>query len=158
MQRWPHRQIILLGSSFGATVILSTRFKEPLTYALLGPLTNLRSLRNSLVRVPSGEDDLYHLLKSGYAHVYRGLSQADWVDFLRGRSAVNPRVRVRFLKNKRIMLFQGTLDRVVHVRDTRSYVKRLTAKGLLAKMLLVPKAQHGADLERRSLTLLNKLL
>ena len=149
-KEWAHDDMILLGSSFGGGVILSSRMKDPLIFVLLAPVTELRNVKDSLVFLPSGTDDLFHLLSKGYANVYRGLTEEDWSNFLDGKTLINPERNVENLKNKRMIFVQGTDDEVILSKHTYEYVTMLKDSGIDARFISVENAGHGGDLEEKS--------
>ncbi len=81
---WSSENVIFMGSSFGGGVILSSHIKDPLTFVLLAPVTDIKKIKESAVILPSGDDDIYTLIANGYANVYRGLTKKDWTNFMNG--------------------------------------------------------------------------
>lgn len=152
-KEWAHDNIILLGSSFGGGVILSSHIKASLTMVLLAPVTKLQYIKDSLFILPSGADDLFHLLSEGYANVYRGLTEKDWVNFLEGKTLINPKKNINNLKNKNLLFVQGTNDEVIQSKHTAEYVKELKAALVNVKLMLVPGAEHGGYLEEKAVQL-----
>ena len=157
-KEWTRGKVILLGSSFGGGVILSSRIKDPLTFVLLAPVTKLQRVRDSLITLPSGEDDLFHLLSGGYANVYRGLTKKDWRNFLDGKTLINPETNLDNLKNKELLFVQGTADDVIRSEHTGEYVEALQGKGVDAKIITVSGAGHGGDLEDKAVDSLVSVL
>lgn len=157
-KEWVHDDIILLGSSFGGGVILSSQIKDPLTLVLLAPVTKLQNVKDSLVILPSGTDDLFHMLLEGYANVYRGLTKKDWSNFLDGKTMINPEKNVNNLKNKKLIFVQGTEDDVILSKHTAEYVKMLQDSGANVKLIPVQNAGHGGDLEEKAVQTLVEIL
>ena len=157
-KEWVHDKIIFLGSSFGGGIILSSGIKDPLTFVLLAPVTKLQHLKDSLITLPSGEDDLFHLLSQGYANVYRGLTREDWGNLLGGKTLVNPEANVENLKNKGLLFVQGTADDVIRSEHTDEYVKGLQSKGVDARIITISGAGHGGDLEGNAIDSLVSVL
>ena len=155
---WGHEKIIFLGSSFGGGIILSSTIQEPLTFVLLAPVTKLKNIRDSLFMLPSGNDDLYQMISEGYPNVYRGLTKEDWVNFLNENTKINPEKNLPNLKNKDLLFVQGSKDNVIKDTDTTEYVKELENSGIKAKLILIPDAGHGGDLEDKSVQQLVKTL
>ncbi len=153
-KKWNCDEVIFMGSSFGGGVILSSKIKVPLTLVLMAPVTSLGTLKNSLVPLSSGEDDLFHLLKKGYTNVYRGLTNKDWQNFLHGKTLINPEANLDNLKNKKLIFLQGSSDTVIKSDDTNEFVKKLKIVGIQVKMLMIPGAGHGRDLEDKSVHIL----
>ena len=148
-KEWAHNQIIFLGSSFGGGVILSSYIKDPLTFVLLAPVTKLKHIKDSLLILPSGDDDLFHLLSEGYSNVYRGLTKKDWENFLNEKTLLSPKNNLNNLKNKKLLFVQGTDDDVIQSTHTVEYVKELQDKQIDAKCVSVSGAGHGGDLEEK---------
>jgi len=157
-KEWGCREIIIIGSSFGGGVILSSNIPDPLTFVLLAPITILKDVKDSLMILPSSKDDLYNLLSHGYSNVYRGLTEKDWHDFLDGNTSINPECNSGNLKNKKLLFIQGTSDKTILMDNTVNYVKTLQTKGIDAKIISIPEAGHGGDLEDKSIELLLKIL
>ncbi len=155
---WAHDEIILFGSSFGGGVILSSDIEDQLTYVLLAPVTKLKHIKDSVVLLPSGKDDLFNLLSQGYANVYRGLTELDWNNFLNGNTLINPESNLDNLINKKLLFIQGSSDKTVLPGDTESFVKELQDRGVNAKVISVDGAGHGSDLEDKSIELLKGML
>ena len=153
-KEWVHDNIILLGSSFGGGVILSSHIKDPLTFVLLAPVTKLQHIKDSLFTLSSGDDDLFHLLSEGYSNVYRGLTETDWRNFLNGKTLINPEKNIDNLKNKSLLFVQGTDDDVIQSIHTTEYVKILENAGVNLKLISVQKAGHGGDLEEKAVEIL----
>lgn len=157
-KEWAHDDVILLGSSFGGGVILSSRMKDPLTFVLLAPVTKLQNVRDSLILLPSGTDDLFHLLSKGYANAYRGLTEWDWSDFLGGKTLINPEKNIENLKNKKLIFVQGTDDEVILSEHTAEYVAMLKDSGVDAGLISIENAGHGEDLEEKAALMLLDVL
>lgn len=157
-KNWPCIEIIVLGSSFGGGVVLSSKIGDALTYVVLAPLTKLQNLRDSLVILPSGRDELYNLLSQGYTNVYRGLSEMDWQNFLNGNTLVNPENNFDNLKNKKVVFIQGTDDTVITHNDTNQYVEGLRSKGLNIELITIDNVGHGGELENKSIDKLIKIM
>ncbi|MCX6715768.1 MAG: prolyl oligopeptidase family serine peptidase [Candidatus Taylorbacteria bacterium] len=157
-KEWAHNEVIIMGSSFGGGVMLSSNIPDQLTYVLLAPVTRLKDAKDSLVILPSGNDDLYNLLRQGYSNVYRGLTEKDWHDFLNGNTSINPESNLSNLKNKRLLFIQGTSDKTILMNNTADYVKTLQTEGIDAKIITISEAGHGGDLEDKSIELLLKML
>ncbi|MFA5173222.1 MAG: prolyl oligopeptidase family serine peptidase [Candidatus Paceibacterota bacterium] len=149
-KEWEHKEIIFLGSSFGGGVILSSQIKEPLKFALLAPVTKIKNVKDSLVMLSSGEDDLFNLLTKGYANAYRGLNKKDWNRFLDGESLINPEKNTDNLKNKKLLFLQGTDDDVIFDKHTSEYVNNLKKAGVEVEFILISGAGHGGDLEEKA--------
>ena len=147
---WSCQKVVFLGSSFGGGVILSSTIKDALTFVLLAPVTKLKNIRDSLFMLPSRDDDIFHLLSKGYSNVYRGLTKEDWSNFLNENTKINPEKNVDNLKNKKLIFVQGSKDNVIKDTDTTEYVKELKNNNIEAKLLLIPDAEHGGDLEDKS--------
>lgn len=150
LKEWAHNDVIFLGGSFGGGVILSSRIQDPLTCVLLAPVTKLQNVRDSLVLLPSGVDDLFHLLSKGYANAYRGLTEVDWSDFLDGKTLISPEENIGNLKNKKLIFVQGTNDEVILSKHTVEYVAMLKGSGVDAKLISIENAGHGEDLEEKA--------
>lgn len=157
-KEWAHDDVILLGGSFGGGVILSGRMKDALTLVLLAPVTKLQNVRDSLVLLPSGTDDLFHLLSKGYANVYRGLTERDWANFLGGKTLVNPEKNIENLKNKKLIFVQGMDDDVILSTHTAEYVAMLKDSGVDAELMSIENAGHGEDLEEKAVQALANIL
>lgn len=155
---WPTQNIIFMGSSFGGGVVLSSRLEAPLTFVLFAPVTRLDNIKNSLVMLPSDEDDLFHLLSDGYRHAYRGLTKEDWTLFLGGHTLVNPENNLKALKNKRLLFVQGAKDQVIQSAHTDEFVAELQKKNIDARSIVLPEAGHGEELEEQSIGALVKVL
>ena len=153
-KEWVHDKIIILGSSFGGGVILSSNIKDPLTFALLAPVTKLQHVKDSLFILPSGVDDIFYLLSEGYANVYRGLTEKDWSNFLDGKTLINPEKNIDNLKNKKLLFVQGTDDEVIQSTHTAEYVKELQDAEVDVKLISVQGAGHGWDLEEKAVQIL----
>lgn len=153
-REWAHDNVILLGSSFGGGVILSSHIKDPLTFALLAPITKLKHVRDSLFILPSGGDDLFHLLSKGYANVYRGLTEKDWRNFLNEKTLICPEKNIENLKNKNLLFVQGTDDDVVQSVHTAEYVKILEDACVSVKLISIQGAGHGGELEEKAVQML----
>jgi len=153
-KEWVHDNIILLGSSFGGGVILSSHIKDPLTFVLLAPVAKLQYLKDSLFVLPSGDDDLFHLLSEGYSNVYRGLTKKDWFNFLNDKTLISPEKNINNLKNKNLLFVQGTDDDVIQSTHTAEYVKTLENTGVNVKLISIQKAGHGGDLEEKAVQIL----
>lgn len=153
-KEWAHDNIIFLGSSFGGGVILSSYIKEPITFVLLAPVTKLQNIKESLVILPSGNDDLFNLLSEGYYNAYRGLTEKDWHNFLNGKTLINPEKNIDNLKNKNLLFIQGTDDDVIQNTHTIEYVKQLQDTGISAKFISVQGSGHGGDLEEKAVHIL----
>ncbi|MDP3729773.1 MAG: prolyl oligopeptidase family serine peptidase [bacterium] len=149
-KKWTCDEVIFMGSSFGGGVVLSSKIKDPLTFILMAPVTSFGTLKNSLMPLSSGEDDLFHLLKEGYANVYRGLTKKDWQNFLNGKTLINPEANLENLKNKKLIFVQGSSDTVIKSDDTDEFVKKLEIAGVQPKLIMVPGAGHGGDLEDKA--------
>jgi len=157
-KKWAYNQVVLMGSSFGGGVVLSSQIQDPLTFVLLAPVTSLTHLKSSLVLLPSGDDDLFHLLLSGYSNVYRGLTKKDWENFLSGKTLVNPEANIKNLENKKLIFVQGSEDEVIRSNHTNEFVRILQNQGLQVKILTVAEAGHGSDLEDKTVdVILNEL-
>ena len=148
-KEWAHEKIIFLGSSFGGGVILSSHIKDALTFVLLAPVTKLQRIKDSLFILPSGNDDLFHLLSEGYARVYRGLTREDWHNFLDGKTLINPEENIENLKNKTLIFVQGTNDAVIRSVHTDEYVRNIQSIPINVKLIQVQGAEHGGDLEEK---------
>jgi|GEM_PF-3163548 len=157
-KEWSHDDIILMGSSFGGGVALSTRIIDSLTIVLLAPVTKLQNVKNSLLILPSGKDDLFNLLTQGYAEVYRGLNAEDWSNFLEGKTLINPESNMSNLKNKRLLFVQGSSDSVIQSEHTEEYFKLLQNNGIDAKLIKIANAGHGSDLEDKAFSSLMEML
>lgn len=157
-KEWAHDDIILLGSSFGGGVTLSSQIKDPLTFVLLAPVTKLQNIKDSLVILPSGTDDLFHMLLEGYANVYRGLTEKDWSNFLDGKTLINPGKNIDNLKNKKLIFVQGTDDDVILSKHTVEYVEILRESQVNIKFISVKNAGHGGDLEEKAVQTLVDIL
>ncbi|MEN9523965.1 MAG: hypothetical protein RL536_34 [Candidatus Parcubacteria bacterium] len=157
-KEWATDSIIFMGSSFGGGVILSSRIKDPLTFMLLAPVTDLKKIKESAVILPSGDDDIYNLIANGYANVYRGLSKKDWTDFMNGDSAINPEKNLDNLKNKRLIFVQGDKDKTIDHADTDEFVTRLKSHGINAEFVSIENAGHGSDLEDKSADAIAKMI
>ncbi len=155
---WPTEKVILMGSSFGGGVILSLDINDPLTLVLLAPLTEIKKIKDSVVILSSGDDDLFNLLSKGYANVYRGLSKSDWDNFLDGNTLINPEKTLESLKNKRLVFVQGRRDSIISHADTDRFVEKLKVNGFNTEFMTVEDAGHGADLEDKSVESLLKIL
>ena len=155
---WAHNEIILFGNSFGGGVILSSDIKDQLTCVLLAPVTKIKNIKDSVVVLPSGKDDLYSLLTDGYANVYRGLIESDWNNFLNGKTLINPENNFENLMNKKLLFVQGDSDTTILPVDTNNFVKELQNRGIDAKVVSVIDAGHGSDLEDKSIDLLKSML
>lgn len=155
---WKNEKIILMGNSFGGGVVLSSQLNDPLTFVLFSPVTKLGDVKHSLVKLASGEDDLFHLLKEGYRHAYRGLVSADWRNFLDGNTLINPERNVESLKNKELIFVQGDKDGVIQSTHTAEYVRDLKDKHIDSKLLTVTGAGHGSDLEYKAFQSVVKML
>jgi fermentation-respiration switch protein FrsA (DUF1100 family) len=155
---WAHDEIILFGSSFGGGVILSSDIEDPLTCVLLAPVTKIKNIKDSVVLLPSGKDDLFSLLSNGYAHVYRGLTELDWDNFLNGKTSINPENNFVNLKNKKLLFVQGSSDTTILSGDTEAFVEELQGQGVNAHIVTVHDAGHGSDLEDKSIELLKGML
>lgn len=153
-KEWAHDKIILLGSSLGGGVVLSSHIKDPLTFVLLASVTKLQHIKDSLFILPSGGDDLFHLLSEGYSNVYRGLTKKDWSNFLDGKTLINPEKNVDNLKNKNLLFMQGTDDDVIQSTHTAEYVKEIQDAGVNVKFISVQGAGHGGDLEEKAVQIL----
>ncbi len=153
-KEWVHDNIILLGSSFGGGVILSSRIKDPITFVLLAPVTKPQHIKDSLFILPSGSDDLFHLLSEGYANVYRGLIEKDWSNFLDGKTLINPEKNIDNLKNKNLLFIQGTDDGVIQSAHTDEYVKELQDARVNIKLISVQGGGHGGGLEEKAVQIL----
>lgn len=157
-KEWMHDNMILLGSSFGGGVILSSHIKDPLTFVLLAPVTKLQNVKDSLILLPSGTDDLFHLLSKGYANAYRGLTERDWADFLNGKTLINPEKNIENLKSKKMIFVQGTADDVILSTHTAEYVAMLKDSGVDAELISIENAGHGEDLEEKAVQALVNIL
>ncbi|MBU6232068.1 MAG: prolyl oligopeptidase family serine peptidase [Patescibacteria group bacterium] len=157
-KEWSAGSIVFMGSSFGGGVVLSTHIKDPLTFILLAPVADIKKIKESVVMLPSGNDDMYNLISKGYANVYRGLTKKDWMDFMNGESAINPDKNLGNLKNKRLVFVQGKKDTTVNHADTDEFVKKLRASGVNAEFVSVENAGHGSDLEDQSAEAIAKLI
>lgn len=157
-KEWSTDGIIFMGSSFGGGVILSSHIKDPLTFVLLAPVTDLTKIKESAVILPSGDDDIYSLLSHGYANVYRGLTKKDWTDFMNGDSPINPEKNLSNLKNKRLIFVQGDKDTTISHADTDEFVKKLKKNGLDVEFVSVENAGHGSDLEDQSTDAIVKMI
>ncbi len=153
-KEWQHDEVIFLGSSFGGGVILSSRIKEPLTFVLLAPVTKLEHIENSLFILPTGEDDLFHLLSNGYANAYRTLTKGEWLNFLHGKTLINPEKNTDNLKNKKLLFLQGTEDDVILSKHTAEYAEKLKKSGVSVKFISVQGAGHGGNLEEKAIQVL----
>lgn len=153
-KEWKHNKIIFLGSSFGGGVILSSCIKGPLTFVLLAPVTKLENVKDSLIKFSSGDDDLFRLLSEGYTNVYRGFNQKDWHNFLSGKTLINPEKNINNLKNKKLIVVQGTDDNVIQGAHTVEYVKELQNAQVNVKLLLIRDVGHGGDLEEKAAQIL----
>ncbi len=157
-KEWSTGNIIFMGSSFGGGVILSSHIKDPLTFILLAPVTYLKKIKDSAVILPSGDDDIYNLIRKGYANVYRGLTKEDWMDFMDGKSVINPEQNFENLRNKRLVFIQGKRDTTINHADTDEFVKKLKANGVNVEFVSVENAGHGSDLEDRSVDAIAKMI
>ena len=155
-KEWKHNEIIFLGSSFGGGVVLSSHIKDPLTFVLLAPVTKIKHLKESLFILPSGDDDLFYLLSNGYNNAYRGLKKKDWLNFLNGKTLINPEKNMNNLKNKKLIFFQGTDDDVILNKHTAEYVKDLKDNSINIKLTEIKKTKHGEDLEEKAILSLIK--
>lgn len=155
---WPTKEIIFMASSFGGGVILSSHIGDPLTFVLLAPVTDLKKIKESVVMLPSGEDDMFSLLKNGYSNVYRGLSKTDWQAFLDGNSIINPEKNLENLKNKRLIFVQGKDDTTIRHFDTEQYIQKLRKLGINVEFVIVENAGHGGDLEDKSAEVIIKTI
>ena len=149
-KEWKCNETIFIGSSFGGGVMLSSRIKDPLTFVLLAPVTKLQHVKDSLVMLSSGEDDIFHLLSEGYSNVYRGLTQEDWLNFLSGKTLINPEKNIDNLKNKKLIVAQGADDDVIQSEHTAEYVKELQNAQVNVNLLLIRGVGHGGDLEEKT--------
>lgn len=157
LRKWDTKKIILLGSSFGGGVVLSSRIRSPLQLVVLAPITNLNHLRKSLYILSTGDDDLYTLLTRGYKNVYRGLTRKDWNNFLAGKTLINPEKNIQNLKNKRLLIIQGAGDDVIMPIHTEQYVASLRDKKIDITSITIKGVSHGSTLEQAALRYLLKI-
>ena len=148
---WRCRKVVVVATSFGGVVALSAPIKESYRMLLLAPLTHPRESKKSL-RSVNGSDDLFYLLTKGYRNAYRGLNKVDWSNFLSGASRLDPEKNIKYLRNKEIIIFHGTQDKVISPEESRRFIAWARTQGVKGiKYRLVRKAGHGSDLEKKGL-------
>ncbi|KKR04154.1 MAG: hypothetical protein UT31_C0002G0023, partial [Parcubacteria group bacterium GW2011_GWF2_39_13b] len=81
-------------------------------------------------------------------------TQEDWLNFLSGKTLINPEKNIDNLKNKKLIVAQGADDDVIQSEHTAEYVKELQNAQVNVNLLLIRGVGHGGDLEEKTVQII----
>lgn len=139
---WKIKDIILIGGSFGGSVVLvaGAKAKEINKIVAIAPPTDYRTQGKSEHPEERIIDD-YYIMKRVYPFTWRFKSKKVWLKFDRGELDLNAIDYIEKLKEKDVFLIHGSKDDSVNVnRSVELYDKIRGGKG--KKELLILREGH----------------
>jgi acetyl esterase/lipase len=150
---WSYNRLVLVGNSYGGGVAASTLALTDLAESavLFCPLLEPAN-QNTDKTQP--EDDLTTLLpylKRCHENIFRDIDESEWVDFLKGRSVLNPPVYIETLRNRKLLLVHGQEDKTIRSFHTENFYNNLITVGATrTELLLVNGVGHGKALRSKT--------
>jgi pimeloyl-ACP methyl ester carboxylesterase len=145
---WGVRDIILLGGSFGGSVVLvaGAKSKDIRPIISVAAPTNWRN--HSRIPEESGEpiDGLFDSIQRGWENLWRIPSRKEWDRLVRGDVDLNPVDYVEELGDKNTLLVHGEIDNIVAAtRSIDLHQQLLKGKGKHELLILRGEGHKGND-------------
>lgn len=140
---WKAKEIILIGGSFGGSVVLvaGAKSKDIKKIVALAPPTDYRT--QGKMRYPEEKImDTYYIIKRAYPFTWRVKSKNVWLKFDRGELDLNPLDYVEKLKTKDIFLIHGLKDNVVNAKRSKQLYDKIKNSGNKKKLLILQREGH----------------
>ena len=148
--RWRAKEIILIGGSFGASVVLVAGAKS----RHVKKIVSLAAHTNYRYTDPNSNEesiyDLYHMTKRTFPLTWRFASKKAWTDLGKGRLDLNAVDYVKSLKGKDVLLIHGMKDKVLNFsRSAQLYGQIKGGKGRKRLILLKNEGHFGLGILRK---------
>ncbi len=146
--RWRVREIILVGGSFGASVVLVAGAKSK----LIKKIVSLAAPTNYGEHAPDEESilDDYHIIRRAFPFTWRLTSKKLWAALEKGTSELDAVDYANILKNKNVLLIHGMKDKAVNFRNsTQLYDLIKSGKGRKKLVLLKNEGHFGLRMLRK---------
>lgn len=141
-----YRRIIFIGRSIGGTYVpLLPRFNSQIKeLGILCPVVDSKSC-GSVKGEETNEIFLKSMQDDGYHHLYRGITNSVWKKHLENQDDLSPMDNIKHLKNVKLFIGHGKLDRCVHYSKSVKYYEKLIqyyGKKKRFKLKLYSKGRH----------------
>lgn len=127
-----YRRVVIVGKSFGGRYIpLLPRFNKKIKeLGIFCPALNTSKYGNIKAHEESMADFLRCMRDDGYSNLYRGLLKnnrlsAEWKRHLEDKDGLAPMKNLGYLKNAKIFIAHGRLDKSINFSRSVSYYKEL---------------------------------
>lgn len=148
--KWDIKEIYLLSSSFGSSIVLSALSKiKTKKIICLCPLTNLYKHHSEKDLEEQDLKGLGKFIQRGFENAFRGFDLKEWALFIKGESEVNPFKYLKQIKNKKILLLHGNKDNVVNISRTSEYYNKIKNDNEV-EFKVYPGIGHGKNLKEAS--------
>jgi hypothetical protein len=145
-----YKRVIFIGRSFGGTYIpLLPKFNEKIKeLAIFCPVVDSKSC-GSVKGEESNKDFLRSMKDDGYHYLYRGILDPIWKEHLENRDDLSPMDNMKYLKDIKLFIAHGKLDKCVHFSKSVKYYEKIInmfpkkKKSVILK--LYPKTTHGSS-------------
>jgi len=143
---WKYKPPILIGGSFGGSVVLVTgaKLKEISTIVALAPVINFKNHAQGIYE----EQDLnktWNIIQKGWKYLWR-IKKENWNKLIQGKLDLNPDEYLEELQDKNLFLIHGKNDKVVHYSRSKEFFKLLKLNNK-NKLLLIENKGHLANYE-----------
>ena len=121
---WRAKEIVLIGGSFGASVVLVAGAKSQ----LIRKIVSLAAPTNYGDHIDANEESIiedYYVIKRAFPFTWRLTSRKVWTDLDKGRLDLNAVDYAMSLKNKNVLLIHGVKDKAVNFRNSTQLYGRI---------------------------------
>jgi esterase/lipase len=140
---WKTKEIILIGESFGGSVVLvaGAKSKDINKIIAIAPPTDYRTQGKLDYEEEKIMDD-YMIMKRAYPFTWRFESKDTWLRFDKGELDLNPIDYINKLKSKKILIIHGLKDKVVNIERSKQLFKKLKNNSKNKKLVILEKEGH----------------
>lgn len=120
---------ILVGSSFGGSVALvaGSKAKEINKIIAIAPIVDFSQHRKNKNLEEQDLERLFKFIRKAYGRAYI-LKLSDYRKLIQGKVDINPIDYIDKLKSKKIIIIHGTKDRVVSIKRTKDFFKKIESQ------------------------------
>jgi dipeptidyl aminopeptidase/acylaminoacyl peptidase len=146
---WRVKDIILVGGSFGGSVVLVAGAKSEDIGSIISVAAPTNWRDHSRIPEEPGEpiDELYNSIQRGWENLWRIPSKKEWDRLARGDVDLNPIDYIEELSDKNTLLIHGEVDNIVAARRSVELDQKLEGgKGKHELLILQGEGHRGNDL------------